>query len=239
MPDHPARKPGAWILAALLAIASASPGLAAGEGGFSAEARAPIKAGNIAGARDAAIDLALNQIFADALQQAVAGAGASAGIDEIFRAFAARRDEFISRYSIRTEIPTDAEYLVALDGSVNVESLRGALRSAGYIAPRSTANPASPGDLMEVTIEGVRDFHELEEVGAMLARDVPGARGSTLDSVKGTVVRFRLRYAGTQNGLAMALNRHPLGERTLALRGVSATGIALTIADGPAARVGR
>lgn len=223
-----ARASAAWALA--LVFAGAGPADAA-EATFSAQARAAVTSGDYAGARGAAIDAALSRIFGEAVDQVARGIGAS-DAEALQRRLAARRDDFIASYTIRTEIPTETEYLVAVDGTVNMTALEGAARGGG---PRfsSPATEAS-GDLIEIAVDGVRSFQDLEAVGVLLARDVPGVRGSTLYAVKGTRVRFRVRHAGGAERLGSVLNGRSLAGRELRLQRADATDVALILTDAPA-----
>ena len=214
---------GAALLIALTGVVAptaAAQGLEAGEElTFSAEARVQIREGNVAAAREEAIETALDGVFAKALQHTAGPSVSSHEYKAIQEAFTRRRGEFLSSFTLRSQIPTDAEYLVALEGSINVRELERELRAEGYLGGVVAPGGQGVAHAVQIAVHGVSSYAEFEALREFLGRDVRGLRDVALRSVKGSVVRFSGSYGGATEGLAGQLNRQGIEGATLQVRG--------------------
>lgn len=203
---------------------------------FAGQARAHAREG-AAVARERAIEGALAAALGRAIREVTEKRYAESAYMAAQMDLAKTPDRFIRAYKIKSEIPTAAEYLVALEARVDVTELDKALREGNYFAGPALslgATPAAPTDgnlrTVTITVEGVRDYADFLALRAAVAGEVRTVTGAVLESVRGDRVRFRGAYGGDVQVLAAELNDRIVRGARLQVRGASGDEVVLVLA---------
>jgi hypothetical protein len=187
------------ILLAVLGSAAfaQSVGIIAGTG------RAPIRAGNIRGARQEALKQAKRAALQSAIDAAVLPAESSEKKKLIEKTVLSDPDRFILSYEIGRDKAVEDAYEIAIKAKVDLDRLDKILRGPPAEKPAETEKgEALP---LSIDVSGVKEYADIRRIQVAIG-EIPGVKKIAMESfAAGGEVRFRVEYEGRPEDLSAAI----------------------------------
>ena len=161
---------------------------------FESEGIAAVIGFDLARARDAAIQDALQKAVAKAMEQWLTPQRAEQNFAQLKERIYDRAEEFTQDYRILFEISDPDIYSVTVRATVFLDSIRKELQDSGLI--KTTAqNPVLTR--MILTVRGIRTFGDFNRLQIVLKEKIPGIRETLPREATWGMVRFEIVGGGT------------------------------------------
>jgi len=165
---------------------------------------APLHAGKIPAAREAAITSGLKQAVAAVAIEISTQEGFAGNFKKLSELLLDRPEEFIQGFKLLSEAPSGKHHLVFIQATVATSKIREVMADAGVLTQKTAAGP-SP---VALTVEGSGNLANFVKLRRALA-GIPGVTAVQVKEMKPNEAALLVDYTGDGRELAAVLALQP------------------------------